>query len=628
MAIPSERATERKRALKQFTKRNKPGSFDWSQAQYELGKIYKLESKLDSARFCFARTFVQTRSEELKAEASNALGSIYYLEGIADSAMHYFLYALRHFEAVDDREGRAKISNNLAILYRSARDYEAAENHVRVALRIYSQARDSARYGQSLNTLGTIFLAQDLRDSAEYSFARAVEIKRKHDEPAGLASSLNNLALLRSERGDPSAEALFLESIELREQVSDASGQASSWINLCEFYTERGAFEKADSASNRAQGLIGSGAIELNLRWHISRARLLEQSHRAAEANAHYRMALHYTDSLHDHTSSAHLLELERKYKAGRERAEMTAIKALSSERSARRLARRTIFFGALGFSLFGLILAGFMWRKNKAVTRLNNQYLEAKKRAEDRAIFKAKTLQNMSHELRTPLNGILGLSELLEFEAEGSQRELVEMIRQSARRLLETIESILGFGKLDSGEDELSVKSVEIESLVEKALESLRPAAKANAIELRWIIQDRLQWNTDERMLGVVIQNLVGNAIKYSPSNSPVVIRAFANELAAGELSPALLNLDIIDRGSGIAVEDRERIFEPYVQVSQGLAKSHQGSGLGLAIALGYAKLLGGGIEYVDAEPGSCFRLTIPQLQTSDDSAGSASDS
>ena len=618
--MPDEKTAEKKRAIVRFLAQSGQTAPDRAQAQYELGKIYRQESELDSARSCFFEAIGLSRSAQLKAEISNALGSVYLSQGSTDSAMHYFLSALEYFETHGDRQGRARVSNNLAILHRSSRDYVQAEYYVRMALRIYSEEADSARYGQSLNTLGTLYLARDRRDSAEAIFERAVEIKRKHDGPSGLASSLNNLAMLRSERGDSGAEALFLESIALREQVSDASGQASSWINLCEFYLDRQKYERAEEASDRARRLIGPGELELELRWQTSRAKLMQLSGRSAEATTHYELALLYTDSLHDQTSSAHVLELERKYRMGRDLAEKSALVAQDNERRARRAARRWSFFAALGFSVSLLVLAVFMWRKNKAVVRLNHQYLEAKKQAEDRAIFKAKTLQNMSHELRTPLNGILGLSELLEFEAEGSQRELVGMLRQSAKRLLETIESILGFGKLDSGEDELSVQTASVEALIEGALESLRPAAKSKEIELRWAVQDGLRWNTDERMLRIVIQNLVGNAVKYSPSNTAVGIRAFktdSNELGSADL----LVVEVVDRGSGIAPEDRERIFQPYVQGSQGLAKSHQGSGLGLAIALGYAKLLGGDIAYLDANPGSCFRLSIPQLQLSADS-------
>lgn len=587
-------------------------------SEYELGKSFQQTSDLDSAVAVLRSARSRESSRELRAQIWNALGAVFYLESRMDSAMECYLKALSYFEADGNRFGMAKAYNNLSIVHRSSRDLPEAKFFAREALSIYAELGDSARFGQSLNTLGTLYLAGDEKDSALSLFERSVRIKRKHDQAPGLASSLNNWAMLLAERGDPRAEALFLEALTLRQSIGDRKGQASVWINLSEYWSQNGQWNKALDAADRVPPLFELGDIELRLRYHQQRAALLEQGGRNADALFHLRQALRYTDSLHDQTSARSVLELERSFNRERDEAQIRLLEAENLERKARMQTQRLAVIGLLVLTVLCVLIMGLIHSKSRSIGRLNRNLEEARQKAEDQALFRGNVLQNMTHELRTPLNGILGLAELLELETEGGQKEMSKMLVVSARRLLDSIQSILGFGTLEAGQTQAVPGSHRIDLLLAQVLESFQPMSTASQVPIQIDIPQPLRWSTDADLLKVIVQNLLSNALKYSPKGSPISLNAHTE---AG-----LLVIRVDDAGPGVPPEDRERIFKPYTQGSQGYTKTHQGTGLGLAIALGYAELLRGTLEYHALETGSRFVLRLPEFQTASDSGVASS--
>ncbi|MBI1316499.1 tetratricopeptide repeat protein [bacterium] len=612
-ALAPEQFAEKRTRLRNLLSLPKLNDSVRAAAEYELGKSFQQTSDHDSALSVLRTARVRKGSKELSAEIFNALGAVFYLESRMDSAMACYLKALSLFESDSNRLGLAKTYNNLSIVHRSTRDLPEAKFFSREALGIYAELGDSARYGQSLNTLGTLYLAGDEKDSALALFERSVRIKRRHDKAPGLASSLNNWAMLLAERGDPRAEGLFLEALELRKGIGDRKGQASVLINLSEYWMRKNQLDRAIKATDQVPPLFEHGDAELRLRYHQRRAELLETLHRPDEALFHLKQALLYTDSLHDQTSARHVLELERSFSRAQDEAQIQLLKAENLERAARMRTQQLAVIGLLTLTTLSLIALGLFHSKNRSIRQLNQRLDEARQNAEDQALFRSTVLQNMTHELRTPLNGILGLSELLEQETQGRQREMVRMLSVSARRLLDSIQSILGFGTLEAGRTEAIPGSHRIDLLLAQVFESFQPLSKASEVPLEIEVPRPLRWSTDAVLLKVIVQNLISNALKYSPKGSTVSlgVRQEDNHL--------LIWVD--DAGPGVPPEDRERIFKPYIQGSQGLSKTHQGTGLGLAIASGYAELLRGSLEYHPLETGSRFVLRLPEFHRSEDS-------
>jgi len=229
----------------------------------------------------------------------------------------------------------------------------------------------------------------------------------------------------------------------------------------------------------------------------------------------------------------------------------------------------------------------------------------------------KSQFLANTSHELRTPLNAIIGFSELLKNPKIGvlsdKQKRYVDHVHVSGKRLLTIINDLLDISKIEAGMmmiDEIPCLPGQIASTVMHELSPLA-SSKHVALILENDCPDDEQVMLDAGKLHQVIVNLTGNAIKFTPAEGRIDV-----SISLKTAGPNKRNVELVirDTGCGIAKEDQEKIFEPFVQASGGLNREHGGTGLGLALTRRQINLLGGSIRLQsELGQGSCFTVTLP---------------
>jgi signal transduction histidine kinase len=224
----------------------------------------------------------------------------------------------------------------------------------------------------------------------------------------------------------------------------------------------------------------------------------------------------------------------------------------------------------------------------------------------------KSQFLATMSHELRTPLNAIIGFSELLLIDAAAERmperlEEYLTDIRSSGQHLLALINDILDYSKLEADRMEILMEPIALPRLLQAASRIAAGQAANSGIDIEVLSTPDVMICGDERRLRQVLINLLSNAIKFSPNGSKVEITAVVD--LANQLT-----IRVADRGIGIAPEDLERIFMPFVQVANTLNRTTAGTGLGLSLSRLLVERHGGTLVLESSSgQGTCAVVTLP---------------
>lgn len=235
----------------------------------------------------------------------------------------------------------------------------------------------------------------------------------------------------------------------------------------------------------------------------------------------------------------------------------------------------------------------------------------EARDAAEVADRAKSDFLAVMSHELRTPLNAIVGYAELLHDGVAGPvsdvQREQLERVQLSARHLVELVDDILSFSRLESGTENIRLAPIELAAVTREAGALVEPVATAKGLTFTIDApNEAANFTSDPSKVRQVLVNLLSNAIKFTDEGG-VALRSRAED--------GCVVFEVTDSGIGIAPEHQEQVFETFWQVDQSATRKRGGAGLGLSVSRRLARALGGDLSVESAiGRGSRFRFWLPR--------------
>ena len=300
--------------------------------------------------------------------------------------------------------------------------------------------------------------------------------------------------------------------------------------------------------------------------------------------------------------------------------------------------------------SLCGIVacatLLTVVFRRTEHEARV--QLDEARRQADEANRAKGDFLAKMSHEIRTPMNGVIGMTQLaMTTQLTAEQRDYLEAAQDSAESLLEVVNDILDFARIEAGKVELRSKAFRVRALLRRTMTLLSTRTDPEHVTVSWEVDEQVPEIViaDMGRIRQVLINLAGNAIKFTHAGEVSVhvstVSEFirppdasddcdgASEPPAADAMPAsesiatspdadpdqtLLQFVVRDTGVGIAEEQQAKIFEEFEQADGSIARMFGGTGLGLSITRGLMTLMGGRISLEsEVDVGSTFTFTVP---------------
>lgn len=613
------------------------------EALHNLGRIARLRGDLQQAASTLRGAEAEARKLgdlALVAQLGNSLGVTYELQGLEAEALELHQQVLATWKTLGDPAGVIASMINIGKVFESRRDYQNARVQFQKAReQVAALAPDQSIPAQDRAAIWLGLARLDLQlgkvQPALVAITSALAIQRQNDDRIGQASALA-IKARALERSFDNAAALvaYQQALDLASSVGDkttiteiltaigrmqlnrlakmdtlAQAPRLAILNEALAYTER-AFRLADSINNSA----------LLMPIHQQLADIYEARGELARALVEARAYTQSRERWFSEQSRARYDLLASRYQAEERERELGRLRD-QSELSQRLIAREQVYRRVLVVAVvLALLLAAVLgfrfWereRVNEQLRQVGDQLRtalsaaeQAQTRAEEADRFKTEMLGMAAHDLRNPLGTILGFADLIRADqasAEDIQR-YATIIATATQRTLRMLGDLLESAALDAGRVVLHPLTLDLHQLLNEAIERQRERAAAKGQQIVLIASGEASVEADPERLQQVLDNLLGNAIKFSPLNGRIEVL-----LSVAEQQ---VSIAIRDDGPGFRREDEPRLFQRFQRLSARPTAGETSTGLGLAIVKDLVELHGGTVRASSAGPGLGATFTV----------------
>ncbi len=559
-----------------------------------------------------------------------------------EKALDYFGKALAYYDgnlhSRRDSIEIAELYRQLGILNQYHDNLKGARLYYKRAINLYRILQDRKGEAIVLNNIGTLFLTnkkgQGNADSAFYYFDQARLLNLEIKNERHLSANYSNLGYSFAMRGDhKTAIEYYSKALEVAIKHDDKDGVAVSLNNIGDGYMNLGELDKADSFIRESMRINNEEGLKDNLYTnYYTLGEIYEKKGEYKKSLDWYKQANQIRESIYRPGNWSILMDIQNDQLKRIQQREIEQLNAINAEKVKTERFKKILFLSIAIFTLLLLLgITYFFMKRHKASLKIEMQsreILAQKEQIEEQAkkirqVNKTlrernKKLREMNeeriymmsvvaHDLKSPLNQINGLVNVIKLEDESltdTQRECLDNISVVSQRLSDLINKILGSRLYDKKKDDIEVEPVNIEEVAENSINDFKEVAAAKDITINLSIpgQDTLV-QADRHYLRQIIDNLVSNAIKFSPAGSKVDV----NIVVEGDK----VQLEVADEGPGLTKEDKEKLFTEYAVLSAKPTGGESSTGLGLAIVKNYVEKLGGEIWCEsEAGQGAAFKV------------------
>lgn len=607
-----------------------PDRLDELRARTQLSESLRRNSRYDEARRVTDAGLALPLGDSPADRLAHAglvyeSGQIYWNRGDYPAAEACYLAAQRTAEELKDTTLLIRVLNSRGIVARHQKLFDQSEQHHRAALALAEKHQLADLQLQIRNNLAIV-----LYDCGRFDEARPLLLENLRTHTAAgnrrsMANALINLgALENTAKNHAAALPFFEQALALRLELGVPRHIASARLSVASTLARLGRGEEALVQLRAAAPLaekVGSHELFGNLYRAFSEAYAATGDYRAALE--YQRKAQGEDDIVSGENTAKTIAELRERFDAEKRQRQIAELKAAQQKQDAELATkeaelRRTRIerIGLAGLLVFGLTAAVAIISRQRAVTRAERRILEETRRArdaaEEAAALQARLLDLASHDLKTPLVGTMMTAETIAEESADRPdiAARAHALREESRRMLGLVQDLLDGSATESHRLQLAREPVDLATLAADtvAVFADRAARKNQRLELipgDASVATRIEG--DPARLRQVLENLVSNALKFSPPGT-------TTRLQLSRPDAATVRLAVRDEGPGLTPEDRAGLFQRFRRLSAVPTGGEPSTGLGLALARDLVIAHGGRLE-VDSTPGqgATFSIEFP---------------
>ncbi len=546
-----------------------------------IGTVYHHLSQYGRAMSYYHQSLqLQIQLGEKRGEANSYtnIGNNYYALGDYANALDYQFKALKCYESINDEQGKTIAYSGLALVYEQLGEYQKSIENYQNCLEYERKSGNRWSLALTLNNLGNVYGAINDYAKALQFYQESLDIKRQLLDRQGTAHTLNNIAeiYIKQKRYAEALTALN-ESLDILESIGDKSSQALGLITAAKLFAEE-EFEQVD-LNKAIEYLHRSVEIALDIKAKGILCDAYQALSNLYEKKGDAINALHYYKRFHN---------IEREIK---------------NEESEKRIQSLNIAYEAE------------QAKKEAQLRRLENEKyrLENVELAEANR-FKTELLAIAAHDLKNPLQSIMGFAQLLNEKKNDAQsvESFAQIIQRSSKRMLSLINNLLEDAKAEMTTFELHHQTLNLTELIKQMIETqFNAQARQKSQTIFFESEENITLKGDPERLKQIFENLIGNAIKYSPKGKRIWVEL---RKQPRENNQTVL-VSIKDEGQGLTEEDKSKLFRKFQRLSAKPTGGEGSTGLGLSITKQLVEKHNGRIwaESEGKDKGATFFVELP---------------
>lgn len=586
-------------------------------AYYYKGRIYEDKGQLNESILEYEeglQAFPNYRGKKhLRGQITKSLGIVYRKLGLYSKATDFYVQALDEYMADKNLSGVASMYNSMGILSTSKSEYKKGLQYFRKAMLYDSLANGSRSIKMNvLNNIVVCFLGMEHYDSARVQLLVNIKLAQKAKSRIELGKAMNNLAIAyKGLEQYELSKRYYYRSLHIKRLTKQESYVTATKLGLAHAHLLSG---NLDSAGFYFEGLAEKMGHNTSLK---SRHEFYERMVDYYRARGDYESALTAMDStygLFEKMNTSDQADLQRSYEslfnmkaAQLENKELRTLiereKEMASMNEERAKMQQRITWITVGVLLIIVFMLVNIARQRRKLKQSNARLEVTNNRLQESLSDNREIISIVAHDLKSPMSQVQGLINLMRDDENlnAEQRGFMKIIDKVFENNEQLINNLTLAHQNES--KPLKITSFSVNELLNYAKDRFSGQAFGKEIRLLLDVEEGLYLATDRELLGRVIDNFVSNAIKFSPPEENVVIKAFANAKST--------TIAVQDFGPGIAPEERSKLFKRFQRLQNKPTAGESTSGLGLYITKTIADKLNADIV-VESEKGEGSTFSI----------------